>query len=290
MTVAAADFNDDGWPDVYVACDSTASLLFLNQRNGRFAEEGIERGVALNEDGREQAGMGLGIGDFNLDGRLDIFKTHFAEDTHALYRNSATGDFADVTSSAGLAVETRYVGWGTSMSDFDNDGWPDIVFVTGNVYPETERELPAYPYRTPAALYRNLDGVRFEQVEAPALAVPRSSRGMAAGDFDNDGDLDLAIWNRNAPVTLLRNDMKPGARHWLRVVAPVGTRVTAVHGGRRQAKEVLSQSSFYSVDDQRLHFGLGAALSVDLEIRWPDGRRERRPGLKADQEIRLNQK
>ncbi|MDX2152069.1 MAG: CRTAC1 family protein [Bryobacteraceae bacterium] len=273
MTAAAADLNDDGWPDVYVACDSSPSLLFLNQKNGTFTEEGVERGVALNEDGKEQAGMGLGIGDYNLDGVLDIFKTHFTDDTHALYRGLDGGMFEDMTLAAGLGVETRFVGWGAAMADLDNDGWPDLFAATGQVYPETEKVLAGYPYRSPRLLFRNLGNGRFEQLfeeAGPAFAAAHSSRGAALGDYDNDGDLDILIMNRNEPPSLLRNDLPAGA-NWIQVRAPVGTRVTAVYGGKRQAQEVLSQSSFYSANDRRLHFGLGAAAAVDLEIRLPGG-------------------
>ncbi len=287
MTAAAADFDDDGWPDIYVACDSTPSLFFHNKKNGTFREEGIERGLALNDDGREQAGMGLGIGDYDLDGRLDIFKTHFADDTHVLYRNEGGGNFRDVTIEAGLAVETRYVGWGAALSDFDNDGWPDIFFVTGSVYPEADRALPGYPYKSPRMLFRNLGGGRFEQISGQhALADSHSSRGMATGDFDNDGDLDIVIMNRNEPPTLLRNDLTT-KHHWLQVDAPIGTRVTAVYGGKRQVQEVLSQASFYSSNDPVLHFGLGPEVTAALEIRWPNGKTEKRAGIPADQRIRL---
>jgi hypothetical protein len=292
MTAIAADLNRDGWPDIYVACDSTPSFLFVNQKDGTFTEEGIERGVALNEDGREQAGMGIAIGDYNLDGRLDLFKTHFADDTHVLYRNEGDGNFTDVTVAAGLAVETRYVAWGTAMADFDNDGWPDLLLATGGVYPLSDRELPGYPYRSPRLLFRNLGNGRFEQITTEAgeaLAEPHSSRGLAVGDLDNDGDLDVVIWNRNEPPSLLRNDLENENR-WIRFVAPLGTRVTAIYGGKRQTQVVLSQASFYSANDPRLHFGLGAAANVDIEIEWPDGAREKRNNLASNREWVLARK
>jgi hypothetical protein len=287
MTAVAADLDDDGWTDIYVACDSTPSFYFRNLSTGRFREEGIERGIALNDDGREQAGMGIGLGDYNLDGRLDIFKTHFADDTHILYRNDGGGNFSDVTIESGLAVETRYVGWGAAMADFDNDGWPDIFYVTGNVYPEAEKELPAYPYLSPRRLFRNLGNGRFEQIAGqPALEARYSSRGMAAGDLDNDGDLDLIIWNRNAPLTFLRNDLRPAA-NWLQVEAPLGTRVTVHYGGKRQVQQVVSQSSFYSAPGRCLHFGLGEASGVTLEIRWPGGDSEKREIAEVNRKILL---
>jgi enediyne biosynthesis protein E4 len=288
MSVVAADFDNDGWPDIYVASDSTPSLYFRNLKNGQFAEEALERGVALNEDGREQAGMGLGIGDFNLDGHLDIFKTHFADDSPVLYQNEGTGYFRDVTLSAGLAVETRFVGWGTAMADFDNDGLPDLLAVTGNVYPDLGDRVPGYPYKTPRLLFRGLGGGKFEQISGePEIDRPSSSRGMAAFDFDNDGDLDVVIWNRNEPLALLRNDLKSGtATNWIRFRGPVGTRVTAAYGGARQAQEILSQSSFYSAPGRTLHFGLGTARTADLTIRWPSGKTETRKAIPAGQIVR----
>ena len=156
MTAVAADLDNDGWPDIYVACDSTPSFLFRNNHDGTFREEGLERGVALSEDGMEQAGMGVGLGDVNLDGNLDIFKTHFADDTHILYRNDGKGKFDDVTIRSGIGVDTRFIGWGTGIVDLDNDGLPDIFVVTGNVYPEIERAIQQYPYKTPRLLFRNL--------------------------------------------------------------------------------------------------------------------------------------
>lgn len=265
MTVAAADFDDDAWPDLYVASDSTPSLLFRNLRNGAFAEEGLERAVAVNEDGREQAGMGLAVADANGDGRLDIFKTHFAEDTPVLYLNEGRGGFRDATLASGLAVETRYVGWGASLADFDNDGWPDLFSVTGHLYPELK--LPDFPYRTPPLLFRNLGAARFEQI--PLEAPHRSSRGSLAADLDNDGDLDIVIWNRNEPPTLLRNDLAAGSNRWIQFEAPIHTRVT-VQGF---AQEVLSQSSFYSAPGRVLHFGLSGAgaANVDATVRYPSG-------------------
>src|SRR5438093_475264 len=154
MTAVAADYDNDGWPDIYVACDSTPSWLFRNQHDGTFREEGLERGVALSEDGLEQAGMGIAVGDYDLDGNLDVFKTHFADDTHVLYRNDGKGYFDDVTIRTGLGVETRYVGWGTGIVDLDNDGFPDLFIATGSVYPEVEKKVPNYPFRTPLIVFR----------------------------------------------------------------------------------------------------------------------------------------
>lgn len=286
MTAIALDIDEDGWTDIYTACDSTPSLFFRNNGDGTFSEEGIGSGIALNDDGMEQAGMGLAVGDFNLDGRIDLLKTHFADDTHILYRNDGGGQFRDVTLNAGIGVETRRVGWGTGFYDFDLDGWPDIYIVTGNVYPETESDLPAYPYRTLPLLFRNLGGGKFEQLaeeSGPALTEKRSSRGAAFGDLDNDGDIDIVVWNRNDVPALLKNDFRnPGNRHWVSLKlegtksnrSAIGARVVLTYGGRKQARAVLSQASFYSANDLRLHFGLGEAASATAEVVWPSGLKE----------------
>jgi hypothetical protein len=299
LTAVAADFNDDGWPDIYVACDSTPSFLFLNNHDGTFREAGVEMGVALNEDGRDQAGMGLGVGDFDLDGQLDILKTHFTEDTPALYLNRAKAGFEDVTMRSGLGVETRYISWGAGIVDLDNNGLPDLFWVTGSVYPEVEKKLPQFPYRTPPVLFRNLGGRRFEELFAeagPGMLAAHSGRGCAFGDFDNDGDIDILIVNLNEPPTLLRNDLK-GNSHWIKVKligaksnrSAIGSRVTVKYGTRVQAQEVLAQSSYLSVNDPRLHFGLGDLAVVDLEVRWPTGRRQSFPKTQADQLVTIDE-
>jgi enediyne biosynthesis protein E4 len=293
MTAVAADYDNDGWPDIYVACDSTPSWLFRNQHNGTFREEALERGIALSEDGVEQAGMGVAIGDYDLDGHVDIFKTHFADDTNVLYRNDGKGNFDDFTIRAGIAVETRYVGWGAGMVDLDNDGYPDLFVVTGSVYPEVERTLPAYPFRTPRLVFRNLGDGRFEELieeAGPGVVAAHTSRGCAFGDFDNDGDVDVLVVNMNEPPSLLRNDVT-GSGHWLKVLlqgvqsnrSAIGARVIARYGGRAQAQDVTAQASFYSASDRRLHFGLGAATAADLTIRWPNGATENVPQVAGDQ-------
>ncbi len=293
LTAASADFDGDGWPDIYVACDTTPSLLFRNNHDGTFSEHGLESGVSLSEDGQEQAGMGLAIGDFNADGFLDIFKTHFRDDTPALYRGNGKGSFKDVTLRAGLGVETRFVGWGAGLVDLDNDGLPDLFFATGMVYPEVERKLADTPYRTPRVLFRNLGDGKFEELFEEAgsgIAQTRCSRGVAFGDFDNDGDIDILVINMNEPPSLLRND-SGGTNHWLKVLlvgagsnrSAIGAQVIATYGGRRQAQAVLAQSSYLSVNDRRLHFGLGSATAADLEIRWPNGGEQKIAELKANQ-------
>ena len=293
LTAVAADFDGDGWPDVYVACDSSPSLLFQNNHDGTFTERALESGIAVNEDGKEQAGMGLGIGDFDPDGHLDIFKTHFAADTNILYRNNGKGAFRDVTNTSGLAVETRFVSWGAAIQDFDNDGLPDLFYTTGMVSPELERDLPDTPYKTPNVLFRNLGGGKFEEIfdlAGPAMKELHSSRGAAFGDFDNDGDIDIVVMNMNEAPSLLRNDVS-GPGHWLKVLlagvesnrSAIGAQVVAVYGRYRQAQALLGQSSYLSVNDRRLHFGLGSETGAQLEIRWPNGRQELIERVEADQ-------
>lgn len=299
LTVAAADFDDDGWTDIYVACDSTPSLLFLNNRDGTFTERGLERGVALSEDGMLQAGMGLGVGDLNLDGRLDIIKMHFRDDTPAVYVGIGEGEFQDVTIRSGLAVETRFVSWGAGIMDLDNDGHPDIFWVTGSIYPEAEKKLPDMPYRTPRVIFRNLGGGRFEELlgeAGPGVEAAHSSRGCAFGDFDNDGDIDILIVNQNETPSLLRNDVR-GDNHWIKIKltgvesnrSAIGARVTVRYGGRVQTQALLSQSSYLSVNDSRLHFGLGSETAADVEIRWPAGQVEKLDGVAADQLIHVTE-
>jgi len=288
------DFDNDGWPDIYVACDSTPSLLFRNNHDGTFTEQALESGVALSEDGMVQAGMGLGVGDFRLDGNLHIFKTHFANDTPAAYINNGKGEFRDATLRSGLGVETRFVAWGTGVVDLDNDGNPDLFCVTGGIYPEVKEN-----YRTPRVIFRNLGDGKFEELLAeggPGVAAAHSSRGCAFGDFDNDGDIDIVIVNHNEPPSLLRNDLS-GANNWIKVKlkgiksnrSAIGGRVTVRYGGKMQVQEVLSQSSYLSVNDSRLHFGLGAVSAVDIEVRWPLGGVEKFQGVAAGQLIHITE-
>src|SRR5271156_2877549 len=299
MTSVAADFYNSGWTDIYVASDSTPSLLFRNQRNGTFSEDGAEQGIAFSVDGAEQAGMGVAVGDYNLDGKLDIFKTHFSDDTNVLYRNDGAAGFSDVTIASGFGVETRYICWGTGFADFDNDGWPDLAVVTGSVYPEVEAEFPDYPLKTPRFIFRNLGNGKFEELideAGPGIGALHCSRGCAFGDFDNDGDVDMVVVNLNEPPSLLRNDLS-GSRNWLKVFlvgtksnrSAIGSRVLARYGGKVQAQAVMAQSSFYSVNDRRLHFGLGPSSHADLEIHWTNGLIERFAGVEANQLVTIKE-
>jgi hypothetical protein len=299
MTVVAADFDEDGWPDIYVACDSTPSLLFMNNHDGTFREEGVMRGLALSDDGAEQAGMGLGVGDYDLDGHLDLFKTHFADDANGLYHNDGKGNFDDVTRVSRIGVETRYICWGAGIVDLDNDGYPDLFMVSGSVYPEVESKLPQYANKNPRSVFRNLGSGTFEELvqqAGPGVAEAHCSRGCAFGDFDNDGDVDILIVNLNEPPSLLRNDLK-GNQNWLKVKlegvksnrSAIGARVLVRYGGKVQAQAVVSQSSFYSSNDPRLHFGLGASKIADVEVHWPNGLVEQFPGIKANQWLKLRE-
>jgi hypothetical protein len=290
FTAVAADLTGDGWPDIYVASDSTPSLLFRNNRDGAFSEIGAEAGAAFSEHGHEQGGMGVAVGDYDGDGLLDLVKTNFAGDHSNLYRNLGKGVFEDAVIRAGMGVNPFFVAWGVGFADFDNDGWPDILQVNGHVYPE----LP--DYRNPRILYRNLGGGKFEDLSA-ALAGRRSSRGAAFGDFDNDGAVDVLIMNMGEPPSLVRNIVK-GANHWIRIAlegvqsnrSAIGAQVVIEAGGRKQRQAVLSQSSFLSQNDFRLHFGLGSAPKVDaITVYWPNGSVERFGGASADQTVQLKE-
>ena len=298
MTAAAADFTGDGWTDIYVACDSTASILYRNNQDGTFTDIAVESGTAYNEDGNAQAGMGIAAGDYNNDGLLDLLKTHFADDIPALYRNLGKGLFEDAATAAGLNVQNRYVEWGAGLSDFDNDGFADLLYVTGNVYPEIEQLLERYPHRGPRVVFRNLNGARFEDVTAASGAgatTPHSSRGAAFGDVDNDGDVDAVIMNMNEPPSLLRNGYA-GGHGWIQIAlegrtsnrSAIGATVIVTAGGVRQARAVLSQSSYYSHDDLRVHFGLGSRSRVDeIEVRWPSGQVQRLKDVEGRRVVKI---
>jgi hypothetical protein len=299
LTAVSIDADEDGWPDIFVACDSTPSLLLMNNHDGTFREEALFRGIALSGDGRQMSGMGVGVGDYNLDGHTDLVKTHFENQATGLYRNDGKGNFEDVTTQAGLNKETRFISFAPGLVDFDNDGYPDILVTTGTVYPELARVLPKYPARSPRILFRNRGDGTFVEMGAEAgegIAARHCSRGAAFGDFDNDGDMDVLIMNVNEPPTLLRNDAPPG-NHWIKIRlegvksnrSAIGARVLARYGGKVQVQEVLSQSSFLSANDPRLHFGLGAAVTADIEIHWPLGAVEKYPGLAADQLVTIRE-
>ncbi|HZT31912.1 MAG TPA: CRTAC1 family protein [Bryobacteraceae bacterium] len=293
FTAVAADLTGDGWPDLYVACDSTPSLFFRNNRNGTFSDIATETGVAYSEHGFEQGGMGVAVGDFDNDGLLDLLKTNFAGDYPNLYRNQGGGIFEDVVLKAGLAVNPQYVGWGVAFVDLDNDGWKDIFQVNGHVYPELDRREGQEKYRNPRLVYRNLGNGRFEDVSAMAgagVTEKKSSRGAAFGDFDNDGALDVLVMNMGEAPSLLRNELR-SRNHWIKVKlqgtrsnrGAVGATVVVEAGGLKQTDVLLSQSSYLSHNDSRLHFGLGKAVRVEkFTVRWPGGTVEDFPGVPAD--------
>ena len=296
LTAMATDYNGDGWPDIYVACDSSPSILFRNNRDDTFSDTAVQRGLAYSPDGVAQAGMGLAIGDYTSDGKLDIAKTHFADDIPGLYRNDGQDYFSDESTRAGLQASTRHLEWGVGFVDFDNDGRPDLLIVTGSVYPEVEAVNPDYPYKGPRFLYRNLGNGRFANITeecGPGLTQRHSSRGCAFGDFDNDGDMDILVMNVNEPPSLIRTDSKSG-NHWLKVKllgvrsnrTAIGARVYVRSGRSLQVREVHSQDSYLSVSDLRLHFGLGQAARAELvRVRWPNGEIEDIRGVEGDQVI-----
>jgi enediyne biosynthesis protein E4 len=296
LTPLVLDADNDGWPDVYVANDSTASLLFHNNHDGTFKEIGLTSGVALNADGRAQAGMGVGAGDYNRDGWLDIVKTNFDDDTTSVYRNLGSGTFEDATAAAGLGVNTSYLGWGTGFIDVDLDSWPDLFIVNGHVYPEADRIGGRYSYEQQKLVYRNLGNGRFEDVSqraGPAVLEKKAARGAAFGDLFRSGRLDIVVNNMNDVPSLL-HDCATRANHSVIVQligtksnrSAIGARLTAHVGGRRLIDEVRSGGSFCSQNDLRVHFGLAVANRVDkIDVAWPSGAAETVANVDADQLI-----
>jgi enediyne biosynthesis protein E4 len=282
FSVTTLDFDDDGWPDIFVACDSTPSILYHNNRDGTFTDVAITAGAAFNEDGRSQAGMGSTVADYDGDGKLDIFKTNFSDDTATLYRNNGDGTFDDVTYRAGLGLNTQYLGWGTMFLDFDNDGWPDLLLVNGHVYPEVDSQHLGSNFQEPRILYHNNGDGKFKDISAsagPGITKAISSRGLAIGDLWNDGRMSAVVSNMNAPPSLLVNQVRT-ANHWvaLRTIGTksnrdgIGARIHVRAGGRTLVDEVRSGSSFDSNNDMRVHFGLGTTAKIDwVEVRWPSG-------------------
>jgi hypothetical protein len=293
FSVSTLDFDDDGWPDIYIASDSAPSVLYHNNHDGTFSDVAVMAGVAFNEEGREQAGMGTTVADYNGDGRPDIFKTNFSDDTPTLYRNDGDGTFSDVTFPAGLGLHTQYLGWGTMFFDFDNDGWPDLILANGHVYPEVDKFHLGSGYMEPRLLYRNNGNGTFTDVSAtagPAIGAVSSARGLAVGDLWNDGRVSVVINNVYARPSLLVNSAH-NSNHWI-AFKTVGTRsnrdgigakITVKIGKRMLVDEVRSGSSYISQNDLRVHFGLGAATTVDsAEARWPSGLVERFDNLSVD--------
>jgi len=301
ITAVSCDFDNDGWPDIYVAVDSEPSMLFRNNHDGTFTDVAVMAGCAYSENGHEQAGMGVAVGDYDCDGWLDLFKTNFADDTCDLYHNNGEGTFTDVTFASGIGINNQYVAWGCGFVDYDNDGWPDIIQVNGHVYPEIDSHDIGQTFKNPRLVYKNLGEGRFKDVSAemgPGITERFSSRGAAFGDYDNDGDIDALVLNMNDFPSLLRNDggnknncikIKLIGTHCNRTA--IGARVRVLTGKHAQMDEVRSASSVMSQSDLRLHFGLGKAQSVDLiEVKWPTTQKlERFTRVKANQILTIQE-
>lgn len=300
LGVLTGDFNRDGRPDIYVACDRTPSLLYINQGGGRFSEEGVLRGVALDENGMALSGMGAAAADYNHDGRTDIFRTNFSDERETLYRSQAEGEYEDATAAAGLAWNTRYVGWGCGFLDFDNDGWKDLLLVNGHAFPEVDRLKIDITYREPAILYRNLGNGKFADISAVAgsgITEAHSSRGAAFGDIDNDGRIEVVVNNQNEPPSLLKQS-RAYDNHWVLLKltgtksnrSAIGAKVAITAGGMTQIDEVRSGGSYLSQNDFRLHFGLGKAARIDqIRIEWPSGVKQELRNIDPDQVVTITE-
>jgi hypothetical protein len=280
ITAVSYDFDNDGWPDIYIAVDSEPSILFRNNHDGTFTDAAVMAGCAYNDNGHEQAGMGVAVADYDCDGWFDIFKTNFVDDTVNLYHNNGDGTYSDVSFTSGVGINNRYVAWGCGFIDYDNDGWPDIVQVNGHVYPEVDNYNFGESFKNPRLVYRNLGNGHFQDVSpemGPGISEHFSSRGAAFGDYNNDGNMDILVLNLNDLPSLLRND-GGNKQNWIKIKlagtkcnrTAIGARVRVTTGKHTQMDEVHSGTSVMSQSDLRLHFGLGKAETVDLiEVKWP---------------------
>ncbi len=296
------DFNNDGWPDLFVGNDSNPNYYYRNKRDGTFEEAGTTSGLAYSADGKEMSSMGVAVGDYDHDGWMDVFVTTFAGDNYVLFHNDGAGFFTDVSFPAGVGEPTvPYLGWATAFLDYDNDGHLDLFCANGHVYPEVDGRIRE-TYRQPLQLLRNLGNGKFADGSAAAgfkALKPVSARGGAYADFDNDGDLDLVISAMDSPPVFLRNDGAGPAdgAQWLRLTlegvksnrAGVGARVRVTAGGMTQSASPRAGESYLSSHDPRLHFGLGKAREADVEISWPSGARSQHPKLAAGREHRLRE-
>ena len=299
LTALTGDFDNDGWPDIYVACDSTPSLLFHNNHDGTFTETAVEAGVAFNDGGREQAGMGADAVDYDGEGWLDIVKTSFSDDTATLYHNNHDGTFSDVTSAAGLAKNSQFLGWGTLFVDVDNDGWPDLFMANGHIYPEVDNKGVNNTFRERKILYWNQRNGRFRDISldaGPGITTPFNSHGVAAADFDNDGAVGILVNNSHDRPSLLKNLGERGNWILLKLEGAksnrdaIGARVTVRVGDHQQTQEVRSGGGYISQSDFRLHFGLGKATKADaIEIRWPSGLVQRLENVAANQIVKIRE-
>ncbi len=303
MGVVWTDFDEDGWPDIFVANDATPNYAYRNNHDGAFTEMGLMLGVAVDENGVEQGSMGISVGDYDRDGRLDLIVANFADQYNTIYRKQAEGNFVDVSRATKTAdVSMPFVGWGTKFFDYDNDGWLDLLVVNGHVYPQIEGAYPEGMYRQRMLFYRNLRDGAFTECAAnfgADLTERRASRGAAFGDYDEDGDIDVIVNNIDGPPTLLRNDGGNQTGHWLKLKLigtksnrnAVGARVTLKAGGLTQIDEMRAGDSYLSHSDWRLHFGLGAATIVDeIVVKWPSGKVETMTKVAADRVVTINEK
>ena len=286
FSITTLDYDNDGWHDLYVACDSTPSVLYHNNHNGTFTDTAADVGVAFNEDGREQAGMGSAAADYDGSGNLSLFKTNFSDDTSTLYRNNGDGTYSDVTFPAGLGINADALGWGAAFADVDNHGYPDLLIVNGHVYPEVDSAKLGATFREPRFLYRNLANGKFVDISktsGPGLTGPSSGRGLAIADLWNDGRLEAVVNNLSDLPNLLVNEAQ-NHNHWLGIHLigtksnrdAIGARVILHAETRNFIDEVRSGGSYNSSNDLRLHFGLGPITTLkNIEVRWPNGQTER---------------